>query len=115
MDLLALQSFHAHPSLAEAAFETCLHSCQHISEVALDTIDRWAGRRQACVSVHLDRRSQAPSWQREGGKKSQNLVGGDRDRVGDVGDVGTGEHPVRTGEVGGGLDGNKQKKSRRKG
>lgn len=113
-DLLALQSFHARLSRALAAFVTCLRSSQHTYEAALDTIDRWAGRRQACVSVHLDRHSRAPSWRREDGRKSQNLVAGDMDHVEDVGDAGTGKHQETTKDSGGELDVGKQR-SRRKG
>lgn len=114
MDLLALQSFHAHPSWALAASVTGPRSSQHTYEAALDTIDRWAGRRQACASVHLDRHLRAPNWRREGERKSQNLVAGDMDHVEDAGDAGTGKHQERTKDSGGELDGGKQR-SRRKG
>ena len=61
MGLVALQSFHVRPSSVFAAFATCLRSFRRTSEGALDTIERWVSRGQACVSVHLDRRLQVPS------------------------------------------------------
>ena len=56
MGLLALQSWRARQFSALVASATCLRSFQHTYEVVLDTIDRGADRRQACASVHLDRR-----------------------------------------------------------
>lgn len=112
-DLVALQSYRARPSWALVAFATCPRSSLYTYEVALDTIDRWAVRRQACVSAHLDHRSQAPSWRHEGEKKSQILAAEDRDHVGDVEDAGTGKYQERRRDLGGGLDGGKQR-SRRK-
>lgn len=112
-DLLALQSSHARQSSALAAFVTCRRSSQHTYEVAWDTIDRWVVRRQVCVSVHWDRRSQVPSWQHEGEKRSQILAAEDRGHEEDVGGAGTGKHQGGRKGLGGGLDGGKQR-SRRK-
>ena len=105
-----MQSSRARQSSALAAFGTCLRSFQHTYAVELDTIAQWADRRQACVSAHLDHRSQIPSWQHEGGMQSQILAAVDRDRAEDVD---TGKHQERGG-LGGALDGGKQR-SRRKG